>query len=563
MGRIAPAPPAFVRNLGDVPGLNTFDPKDRDAPDDSEPPEARLGVQTALSSSPDWRGRDGWSRYIRLARGFQLPKRLGAAHLSSLSCSPSCPGTLAIGGSAKTVRLRLRRHAPSDFPPSFSRGREMRHPAAGGPGAGGRPLSGSGGPAAGPSRPRASQRLWSRASYISAGSILLAVVVCWASLLLPGLDRRKPRGRFLEEREPLGVIPGEFERQEAILIAWPEQVGPSSPQNMDNSHGGEDRVFREIVQAVWRSVQVIILAKHSRSQDRVARLLSQAGIPDDAVRFVQIPFQCEWIRDYGPLAVRAGDGSYTWIDADYVDLHLVSVDPYEDRLPSALGALLRVRTVRAPFAMEHGNLLGNGRGLCITTQRLLDDNTAGGYDADDVTRMLKQVYGAKEVVFLERMQGEHTGHVDMFATFPSPDTIVIGRCSPESDPANAAILDRNAERLESLGSPCGPLKVVRVPMLPRIQGRDGLTVYPTYTNVLYANDTLLVPIYPALDPASDHSALTLYQKLLPDWTIVGIDIFPILELAGGIHCVTLNLPTIGNGRDDSAAERPQSQSSED
>ncbi len=346
---------------------------------------------------------------------------------------------------------------------------------------------------------------------IAACSILLVLVVCCVIAIGRGLERRKLRGRLSGEAEPLGLLPGEFERQEGILLAWPREARPPFPEDVLDLYRREDRLFCDIVQALWRSVRVIVLVEDSPSRDRVVRLLLQAKVPPDAVRFVEAPFTGEWIRDYGPLTVRAGDGSWTLIDAEYVPKDFVCLDPHDDRLASVLGALFQIPTVRAPIAIQHGNLQSNGRGLCIATRRLLDDNAARGYDADDVTRILKRFYGAGEVVFLESLRGEPTGHVDMFATFPSPETVVVGQCSPGSDPANAAILDRNAARLAAVGPPYGPLKVVRVPMPPRLPSGDGPARWPTYTNVVYANNTLLVPVYPGLDPAGGAFALSLYR----------------------------------------------------
>ena len=376
-------------------------------------------------------------------------------------------------------------------------------------------------------------------------AVSLVLVACCMIVVGRGLNRRKPGNRLSVGRHPVGVLPGEFERQEAILLAWPLALwwSPESG-NATDSEGCADGLFAKIVRAVYPSIHTVVLVKDSRSEDRVAALLREAEVPPEAVWFVQAPFNTEWIRDYGPMGVRADDGSCTLIDAEFFEGYFVNLDPQEDRLPATLGTLFDLPVVRAPIALEHGNLLSNGQGLCITTQKLLEDNVARGYDAEDVTRVLKTCYGAKEVVFLETLRGETTGHVDMFATFPSPDTVVVGQCAAESDPVNAAILDRNAERLASLGAPCGPLNVVRIPM-PKLWSADGLELWPTYTNVLYANDTLLVPVYPGLDMAAESTALALYRELLPGWTIVGIDAVPFLQRGGSIHCVTLNLASVG------------------
>jgi len=399
-------------------------------------------------------------------------------------------------------------------------------------------------------------------SRIVACSLLLLLVCCSMVVVARGVNRSRPVHRINVDRRAPGLLPGEFEPQEAILLAWPTELwsprlGESNDWNRD-----ESRLFVEMVRAICRSVPTAILVSDSRSQDRVARILRQGGVSLEVVSFVQVPFNCEWIRDYGPLAVRAGDGSCTLVDAEYLAEGLLSLDPQEDRLPFTLGALFNLRVVRAPIALQHGNLLSNGRGLCITTRRTLEYNFARGYDAEDVTLVLKKYYGAKRVVFLETLNGEPTGHVDMFATFTSPDTVVVGQCSAESDPVNAAILDRNAQRLACLAAPFGPLNVVRIPM-PKLFALDGSKLWPTYTNVVYANDTLLVPVYPGLDPAAESTALARYEELLPGWTIVPIDAFPILSLGGSLHCIALNLASAGKIARPTVDHLPQLQTSMD
>jgi hypothetical protein len=139
-------------------------------------------------------------------------------------------------------------------------------------------------------------------------------------------------------------------------------------------------------------------------------------------------------------------------------------------------------------------------------------------------------------VFLEPLVGEQTGHVDMFATFVSSDVVVVGEYSPDADPLNAEILDRNAQRLAAVRTSRGPLRVLRIPMPPHT-----LDVWRTYTNVLFANGTLVVPTYPGIDPQGEAEALAIYKHLLPGWTVVGVDCNRLIEWGGAVHCVTRNL----------------------
>lgn len=384
----------------------------------------------------------------------------------------------------------------------------------------------------------------------------LALAVLAALLVGCGSDRTASPARFPDAGQPLGTVPAEFERQEAIVVAWPRFAGASVSPTAKNGFFDEDQLYGDIVAAVWRTIQTVILVEDLRAEDRVTTLLSQRQIPSDGVRFLHVPFASEWIRDYGPMTVQTSDGSWRILDAEFVE-GPVGVYPYEDRMPSALGRLLQLPTVRVPLSIQHGNLLSNGRGLCLVTRKIVDENAGRGYDADDVRRMLAKFYGANEVVFLETLEGEPTGHVDMFATLTGADTVVIGQYPPGYDPVNAAILDRNAERVSRVSSAGKPIKAVRVPMPPRVPSRSGIELWTTYTNVAYANGLLLVPVYPRWAPQAEAAAVEVYQRLLPDWKIAKINAVPVLRMGGSIHCVTMNLPGFGEMLRSQTENHPQ------
>lgn len=374
--------------------------------------------------------------------------------------------------------------------------------------------------------------------------LVLLIIMIGVTLFGRGLGIRHAQSNIVGG--PLGVVPGEFERQEAVLLSWPllpRPTGESGPGQRNEL----DRISCDIVRALRQDVRVIVLADKEFARNRITRILAETNIPEDSIGFLSVPANYEWIRDYGPLCLRLPGGSLALVDADYCTDHLVNAHPQEDRVPKAIGERLGAKVVRAPLTIQHGNLLSNGRGLCLTTQLPVLQNRARGYDKKDVARVLRGSYGAERVLFLEAMVGELTGHVDMFATFTAPDTVVVGQYAKEADPVNAAILDRNAACLAALKSPYGPLQVVRIPMPRRLRLTSGQELWPTYTNVVYGNSKLLVPIYPGLDPEAEAAAMSVYRRLLPDREIVGIDAAPLLSGGGSLHCVTMNLFSPGNG----------------
>jgi agmatine/peptidylarginine deiminase len=344
---------------------------------------------------------------------------------------------------------------------------------------------------------------------------------------------------------PLGTVLGEFEHQDTLLLACARGPATDNPYITlnGNAHEQEVAVMCEIARLAQETMKVIILLPDQRTERRVEERLQQPSISDEAIRLIRLPVQSRWIRDCGPVGIIRPDRSLGLLDADFVD-GIANLIPHEDRFPRLLAAQLQTPTTRVPLTLQHGNFLSNGRGLCVLTDRVIADNQSRGYDAADITQIIKAFYGATQVVFLEPLQGESTGHVDMFATFTSADTIVVGEYPAQIEPINASVLNRNAEKLKLLEVADRRLTVRRIPMPPPVHTNFGAVFWPTYTNVVYANGVLLVPVYPGLDPAGATCALETYQQLLGEWTICPVNATSLIAQGGSLHCLTVNLPAV-------------------
>ena len=65
----------------------------------------------------------------------------------------------------------------------------------------------------------------------------------------------------------------------------------------------------------------------------------------------------------------------------------------------------------------------------------------------------------------------------------------------------------------------------------------GKGCYYTYTNALFINELILVPIY--FDgEGTDKVALEIWKNLMPGYEIVGIDCSEIIKEYGAVHCIT-------------------------
>jgi agmatine/peptidylarginine deiminase len=327
----------------------------------------------------------------------------------------------------------------------------------------------------------------------------------------------------LELAPSLGTrLPGEFEPHEALLLAA-RDLTTSFPD-----------LFIEIVEGARSRIQIVSLVQNRAERELVERLVAQNGLPQESVHCFEVAHDTMWLRDYGPVFVTGRQQPRAIVDGDYLQHGRTN----DDQVPASLSIPFRSHVFHAPIELEGGNLLSNGRGLIVTTTAMLELNQARGVDEEEIRRRLRQYFGATQVVFLDRLDGEPTGHADMFATFTSPDTIVVGSYDPIVDPVNSEILERNAAILSGIVTSTGkPLNVYRVPMPPRTGD-----IWRTYTNGIYANGVLLLPVYPHVDPVGERQTYEIFHRLLPGWKVVGIDATEVIQFGGALHCISQQVP---------------------
>jgi len=316
-------------------------------------------------------------------------------------------------------------------------------------------------------------------------------------------------------------MPAEFEKQSALLLGCNELL-PYHP-----------RVLVEICAALLEKIALIGLVESEEQRKHIITLLCDWGLPAHLMNFISLPVKGMWVRDYGPGFVRKRDGSITILDAEYLE----SDRPEDDKAPSELATLLRLPVAHVPLVCEGGNILSNGHGLCLTTTSVLARNAHRGYSMGAINEILRNYYGFRDICVLKPLISEFTGHIDMFATFVAPNIVVVGEYDPKIDPVNADVLNANAELLAKVRTSFGPLRVVRIPM-PSNHG----SLWQTFTNVIFANGTLIMPTYGAAEQEKEKIAADTFARLLPGWEVIGIEATSIIKQRGSLRCVSINIP---------------------
>ncbi len=322
---------------------------------------------------------------------------------------------------------------------------------------------------------------------------------------------------------PLLHLVAEFSPQEALILGCAQMVQFHSQALVD------------IVRATYRDGRLMGLVGHEAEAGEVRALLAASSLPEDAIELVTLPVSTMWARDYGPVFVRTPQGKLVIVDALY---HGTANNPYDDDVPRVLAQELNVEYREAPLTLEGGHLLGNGRGLGVCSAHAVARNVRErGLTVEDFTRVLQTNFGHGQWVFLKPLAGEPTGHVDMFCAFVEPDHVLVGSYDPAVDAVNAARLDENARALASVTVDGGPLRVTRIAM-----GRHDDGFWRTYTNVIFTDRSVLVPVYADVAPEVNEAALEVFRRALPEREVKAIDATTMIRKNGSLHCVSINVP---------------------
>ncbi|MCK9996169.1 MAG: agmatine deiminase family protein [Candidatus Krumholzibacteria bacterium] len=319
-------------------------------------------------------------------------------------------------------------------------------------------------------------------------------------------------------------MPAEFHDQETLMLGG-TQLAELHPD-----------VLAGIVKAASDAVKIQVLVGSTETRSLVETVLSDNHLPDSSVGIMELPILTMWVRDFGPVTVSDAEGRRSMVDFHYRERR---GNKNDDGIPSFISLSMGLNLMGSPLLVEGGDFLSNGRGLCLLSTRVVNRNAHYlEMEPDQTMANFASVLGFEQLYLAPPLVGELTGHVDMFCAILKTDLVLVSRFEPSVDPENETQLDRIAAEMAVLQTREGPLRVERIPMPDHDDG-----FWRTYTNIVFANDVLLVPVYPDYCPDLDKVALATYRRLLPDMRVVGIDCSRLIKMNGALRCITMNVPS--------------------
>lgn len=307
-------------------------------------------------------------------------------------------------------------------------------------------------------------------------------------------------------------LPAEWEPQDAVLLAWPNET-------MDWAYCLEDaqQTFAEIRATIERFEPVIMVGP-------------------DAYAF---ELNDTWSRDIGPITIEE-NGTPVLLDFTFNGWggkYPAERDNTLTRRLAEAGAFGATERRAMNMVLEGGSIESDGEGTLLTTAPcLLNKNRNPAWSKKQIENRLAEAFGVKKILWLEHghLSGDDTdSHIDTLARLCPDRTIVYVSCD---DPD-----DEHVEELKAMENELEQFEGYRLLPLPWPSPKyDGGKRLPaTYANYLVINGAVLVPVYK--DPA-DGRALEVIGKAFPDREIIGIDCSTLIRQGGSLHCVTMQIP---------------------
>ena len=352
----------------------------------------------------------------------------------------------------------------------------------------------------------------------------------------PSLDLLRRLGESeptLSDGKPYSKFPrlsGEFEPQRAMLL---------SISDLQPHHHG---VLKELIAKTSGHLPIVILVNDKKQLETAVTIAESTGVNLNHVSFFVFKLDTIWLRDFGPRFLESKSGTQS------IDFYYDGTRPQDDQFPNHWGELAGIKNTTVEWTLQGGNLISNGQGLAFTSTRFFEDNhvrfpfrnSPGNVEYERrklVVDSFKKECNIDRLLFLRPLTPEATKHVDMLTTFLTPDHMLVARVDPRVDPVNAQILDENARFLRTVKVDGRPMRVDRIDIPPR-QGK----YWSPYTNVIFANDLVLMPVYKSDSPALISRAIQTYRNLLPGKHVDTIDMTTMQKLEGALHCLSINVP---------------------
>ncbi|MFJ4037266.1 agmatine/peptidylarginine deiminase [Microbacterium sp. NPDC090007] len=338
-------------------------------------------------------------------------------------------------------------------------------------------------------------------------------------------------------------MPAETAPHERTWMAFPRE-GVTLGEGDDTRAEGY-RAWTDVAHAVAQFEPVTMVVDPSEIA-RARRMLSSE------IEIVEAPLDEFWMRDVGPTFVVDPDrpgvlGAVDWIfngwgAPDWAEWQKSA------QLARVVAAHVDAERVDSLLVAEGGGLHVDGAGTVLLTETVqLDPRRNPHADRARVEAEMLRTIGATDAVWLSRgLTRDYdefgtNGHVDIVATFATPDHVLVHDQLDRSHPDFEVSRLVRQELSDAFAARGRAVTITGVPAPTTLRDAHGWVDW-SYINHLVTNDGVVLCGFG--EKTADGRAREIIGQAYPGRRVVSVDARPLFDRGGGIHCITQQQPAV-------------------
>lgn len=337
----------------------------------------------------------------------------------------------------------------------------------------------------------------------------------------------------MEDRLSRFHMPAESAPHERTFMQWPS---PSTIYERDELDAIQNAIVR-LANVIAEHEPVVVLS------DRVARVGNKAKLAA-SVELWDIPTDDLWCRDSGPTFVVNDVGDLAIAHLRFNGWGGKQSHARDGRIATRVAMRMGVPLLETGLIGEQGGVEHDGAGLMVAHASSWMGVSRNDLPLQTIGDRLCAALGGSRMIWAPGLVNEDITdfHIDALARFTEPGKVVI-QVEDNPDPSDlwstaAAETLRALEATRDLNG--RPLELVRLghPAHVRSPVPDFVG---SYINYYVCNGAVIAPEFG--DEAADEKARETLRLLYPGREVRMLNIDPIAEVGGGIHCATQQQPS--------------------
>ena len=329
-------------------------------------------------------------------------------------------------------------------------------------------------------------------------------------------------------------VPAEEDRHERTFMQWPV-----------NKRVHPDRWFLKDLQQAISDIansiadfEPVVMLMGSEHVSSARKLLSER------VQIWDIPTDDLWCRDSGPLFAIDEAGGLAVSGIQFNGWGNKQTHTRDGLVARRIADRLGLTLYDSGLTGEPGGIEWDGAGTLLAHESCWVNPNRNDLPRQEIETRLLAAYGADKMIWAPGVAGLDItdDHIDALARFVRPGTVIIQVPYPEdTDPFSQSARKTLSILQQATDADGRPLRIVEIPSpaRTRVQSEDFVS---SYVNYYVCNDAVICAQFGDRD--TDAEVAAVLADLYPGRQVVSLDIDPIGETGGGIHCATQQQPMV-------------------